>query len=646
MMMTYARILAFLLTLLAIATGHSRLLAQDNADDASIRSEILTLATSDQGGRPQALRTLAASRDGRLIAFLKAFNEGSVYLWDDNTVVVCRELATSDDGQKTATLLDPLSAETLVAGGVNLIVPVSELKNVGPSRRERRAVADAIRLLELWSPDLEKRLAAIQRFGSSRDPQFVEPLEQLLASDPPGRVAMRAHKSLLLIRVAGRIPDQTADNRMAALRELGESRAARAVPALQDILKNADDTEFHTAAAAALQKVKSYQEKVRIAQNIFNGLSLGSILILMALGLSIIFGQMGVINMAHGELMMIGAYATYEMQLLFGHSPDNPSNVYFVVAIPVAFLAAAFVGFIIEWLVVRHIYDRPLETLLATWGVGLILIQAARVKYGDNIGVNSPTWLVGALEPVQDLVVPYNRAFILGLCLLSVACVHCLFRFTRLGLLIRATVQGRETAGTLGVNTRRVDGYTFALGSGLAGIAGCAWTLVGGVTPDMGQNHIVDSFLVVVTGGVGKLLGTVLAGLGIGSLNKVLEPMTFGGGLATAGFVVSALCWILITIRAFRHDARWGWVCMLMPFPTPALFAFRTWREHRSVTHLSLYLLGLLAMLLAGTATNDGFLDSPIRAIWAKVLILLCVVVFIQWRPLGLFPPKGRLADA
>jgi len=243
-----------------------------------------------------------------------------------------------------------------------------------------------------------------------------------------------------------------------------------------------------------------------------------------------------------------------------GHSlPDHPVNAYYLCALPAAFCAAAVVGWLMEWLVVRHLYGRPLDTLLATWGIGLVLIQAVRVRYGDNVGVNSPTWLVGNTEPIQDLSLPFNRLFILGLTAICVLVVYGLMNFTRQGLLVRATVQNRETAASLGVNTRRADGFTFALGAGLAGVAGCALTLIGGVTPDMGQNYIVDSFLVVVTGGVGELAGAVWAGLGLGIANKVLEP-TF-------------------------------------------------------------------------------------QAIWGKVLILVAVIIFIQWKPAGLFPPRGRLAD-
>jgi len=523
-------------------------------------------------------------------------------------------------------------------------------------------VADAIRLLEIWLPDSTSRMSAIQRFGDSRDPKFLKPLQELMESDAPSDVVRKARESSLLIQASGRIPDQPSGDRRQAIQTLGELCVSRAVPLLEEILKSTDsDTqqEWHPVSRQALDQIESYQTKVRFLQNIFNGFSLGSILILMALGLSIIFGQMGVINMAHGELMMIGAYATYEMQLLFGHSPDTPSNFYYIAALPVSFMAAALVGLLIERLVVRHLYGRPLDTLLATWGVSLILIQCVRVKYGDNIGVNSPSWLVGSFEFIQDLVIPYNRAFILLLCGVCVLAVYVIFQHTRMGLLIRATVQGRETAASHGVNTGLVDGLTFALGSGLAGVAGYAWTVVGGVTPDMGQNHIVDSFLVVVTGGVGKLAGSVAAGLGVGTLNKILEPLTFGEGLFTMGIITALLCWVVSAIRAFRENRQ---LCLLVlsPIPGPLPLIRREDSVPGIRTAAIFYIVGIAGVLVSwmGDHLIDWFGDGqmvllitailaePVRAIWAKVLILMCVVLFIQWRPLGLFPPKGRLADA
>jgi len=519
------------------------------------------LAEPDRASRREALKTLGRSRDGRLVAFLKDYQQGNAYL-HEGRVVLCRALEDSDGG-KRGTLVDPVSGKTLTStDGKPQVVPESALTAFGPSGRERREVADAIRMLEIWSPDLETRLAAIRRFGDSRKAEFLEPLSELVAADVPESVKTKARESVALIELGAQEFTSKAAQRIAAARTLGEMASSRGVPILKDLLDSPESLSEDEQAAfsTALESIESYQWKVMRLQDLFYGLSLGSVLILIALGLAIIFGQMGVINMAHGELMMIGAYATYETQRLFGHTPDHPVNLFFVAALPISFLTAALVGWLIERLVVRHLYGRPLETLLATYGVGLILIQAVRLRYGDNIGVNSPTWLVGSFEPVQDLRISFNRVFILALCGSCVLAISAIMNRTRSGLLIRATVQNRETAESLGVNTRKTDGLTFALGAGLAGVAGYAWTLIGGVTPDMGQNHIVDAFLVVVTGGVGELVGSVMAGLGLGVLNKLIEPA-----------------------------------------------------------------LG--------------------SAIWAKVLLLLVVIVFIQWRPAGLFPPKGRLAD-
>tara|TARA_B100000686_G_scaffold304615_1_gene342375 strand:- start:889 stop:2574 length:1686 start_codon:yes stop_codon:yes gene_type:complete len=544
------------LLLLLLATAAPVLAA-----DKDLSTHLAQLGSKDRTVRAQALQHLGQSRDGRLVAFFDSYQQGDAYL-HNGKVVLCAKFQEVN-GQKMAPLSDPLSTKPLLGpDGGQVMVPSGELESIGPSGRERRAVADAIRLLEIWSDDLETRLAAIRRFGDSRKSEFLEPLGELARADVPSSVQSRARESIALIELGSEDFAQAAEKRIAAARQLGEMASARAVPVLTDLLKNPDSLQEseQQAFTSSLEAIESYQWKITRVQDLFYGLSLGSVLILVALGLAIIFGQMGVINMAHGELMMIGAYATYETQLLFGHTPDDPVNLFFIAALPIAFLSAAFVGWLIELLIVRHLYGRPLETLLATWGVGLVLIQAVRLRYGDNIGVNSPTWLVGSFEPIQDLRISYNRVFIMSLCAICVLAISAIMNGTRRGLLIRATVQNRETAESLGVNTRQTDGLTFALGAGLAGIAGYAWTLIGGVTPDMGQNHIVDAFLVVVTGGVGELAGSVLAGLGLGMLNKFIEPI-----------------------------------------------------------------LG--------------------SAIWAKVILLLLVIAFIQWKPAGLFPPKGRLAD-
>ena len=282
---------------------------------------------------------------------------------------------------------------------------------------------------------------------------------------------------------------------------------------------------------------------------------------LMSLGLAIIFGVMGVINMAHGELMMVGAYATFVTQNWFqAHLPPSLFDFYFLVAIPVSFVAAGAAGLVLERSVIQFLYGRTLETLLATWGVSLILIQAARFWFGDLTAVAAPSWLSGGIEVISGMQLPYNRLFIILLTAICVAGVYVLLLRSSAGLRIRAVMQNRAMSAAMGIATRRVDAWTFALGAGLAGMAGCALTLIGNVEPDLGQNYIVDSFIVVVSGGVGKLVGTIVAALGIGWMNTLFELVT----------------------------------------------------------------------------------DS---AVMGKVLILVVVILFLQRRPSGLFPPTGRSVE-
>ena len=555
----------------AVVTFECMLFADD---ETTLRREMLRLTASERADRLSAIESLQRVRDDRVLPFLEAYQRGEIYLWNSQ-LIFCDAMNRNSEATLMAPLSDPLTREPIERDGQVVVVAKRELDAVGPRRPERRLITNAIRVLELWSSDRERRLGAVRRLGDTRNRIFMEPLEQLLDAETDEKVRHTARESVYLLQLAGTIEGLPQGDRIEAVKQLGEMASARAVPVLKDILapleevtdsKTISEESMREALRQSLAQIESYQQRVRVVGYLFSGLSLGSILILMALGLSVIFGQMGVINMAHGELMMVGAYATYQVQKYFGHSlPDNPENLFYVWALPVAFFSAAGIGWLMELLVVRHLYGRPLETLLATWGIGLILMQAVRLYYGDNIGVNSPEWLMGGMELFQDFRLPYNRLFIIVLTLVCLSLLYALMRYTRTGLWIRATVQNREIASSLGGNTRRTDGLTFALGSGLAGIAGYALTLIGGVTPDMGQNYIVDSFLVVVTGGVGELAGAVIAGLSLGVINKFLEP--FFGELIGNG------------------------------------------------------------------------------AIWGKVAILIVVIFFIQWRPAGLFPPRGRTAD-
>ncbi len=261
---------------------------------------------------------------------------------------------------------------------------------------------------------------------------------------------------------------------------------------------------------------------------IFNGISVSSILLLAALGLAITFGLMKIINMAHGELIMIGAYVTYMVQNFFISFVDVKFfDLYFILAIPLSFLITAFMGYVLEITIIKRLYGRPLDSLLATWGVSLILQQLARSIFGaPNVDVKSPGWLNGGLTVFNDLQLPYKRLFIILLVGLCIVGVYFFLYKTDGGRRIRAVMQNRSMAQSLGINTRRVDAMTFALGSGLAGIAGCALTLLGSIGPTLGTNYIIDTFMVVVLGGVGRIIGTVAGAGAIGIGNTTFEFFT------------------------------------------------------------------------------------------------------------------------
>ncbi len=276
-----------------------------------------------------------------------------------------------------------------------------------------------------------------------------------------------------------------------------------------------------------------------LALQIFNGLSLGSILLLVSLGLAFAFGLMNVINMAHGEFIMIGAYMAFIFQQLFATALGGvDAGVWFLLAIPAAFLFAGALGALMEVTLIRHLYGRPLDTLLATWGVGLVLQQAARSIFGaPNVNVSSPAWLVGGFDMGSGMLLPYKRIFIIGLVVVAVIAIYLHLNRTASGRRLRAVMQNRQMASCLGVQSRRVDAMTFALGTGLAGVAGCALALIGPIGPSLGTFYIVDAFMVVVLGGVGRLPGTVLAALLIGLANTTLEL----GTTATVGKVLVLL---------------------------------------------------------------------------------------------------------
>jgi urea transport system permease protein len=335
------------------------------------------------------------------------------------------------------------------------------------------------------------------------------------------------------------------------VRTLSDSDNPATKTVLLSLLQKGADGNFVEADAAlraeASRSLRAVEYRLAWGERIglaFAGVSLGSILLLAALGLAITYGLMGVINMAHGELIMIGAYTTYVVQNLFRAHAGDAFDWYPLAAIPAAFAVSAAVGMALERSVIRYLYGRPLETLLATWGISLALIQCVRSIFGaQNVQVENPAWLSGGVQAMSNVVLPWNRIFIIAFAAAVLIGVWLLLTRSRLGLFVRGVTQNRAMASCMGVPTGRVDTWAFGLGSGLAGLAGCALSQIGNVGPELGQAYIVDSFMVVVLGGVGQLAGTVYAALGLGVVNKLLESWS-GAVLAKIAVLVFIIVFI------------------------------------------------------------------------------------------------------
>ena len=464
---------------------------------------------------------VAASPDERTVAFIQALADDAVQVAGDEVYVI-------KDGQGT----DPVT-------GAPKTVP-ADAEDVINNNLMRGALDAAQAALRLASPDEAVRLQAAQALLGEADESRLPLIERALAAEKSPAVKSQ----LELVRAASLLGSPDAAKRLAAAKALGQQRSPDIKLLLNQRLADETDPQVKAALKAAIAHIDdglAWGERLGV---LFTGISLGSILLLAALGLAITYGLMGVINMAHGELIMIGAYATYVVQGLFRQYLPGAFDWYLVAALPVAFLASAGVGAVLERGVIRFLYGRPLETLLATWGISLVLMQAVRSIFGaQNVGVENPAWMSGGWQVLPNLTLPYNRIVIIGFALAVLAGVAWLISRTRLGLFVRGVTQNRPIASCMGVNTARIDTYAFALGSGIAGLAGCALSQVGNVGPDLGQAYIVDSFMVVVLGGVGQLAGTVYAALGLGLANKLLEGWT-GAVLAKIAVLVFIIVFI------------------------------------------------------------------------------------------------------
>jgi urea transport system permease protein len=398
-----------------------------------------------------------------------------------------------------------------------------EPRKLRMNNRLRGLTETALASHQLLGADVGLRLNAARHLQKSARPAQLGFISLRAQAEDDAAV-----KDALTLALANlQLVDSSPTVRLSAVRLLGETGDPLARTRLESLLAPGVETDasVRIAAETSLAQVKRKLLIGEVLGQAFSGMSLGSILLLAALGLAITFGLLGVINMAHGEMLMLGAYSTYVVQLMFQRYAPGALELYPLVALPVAFFVTALIGMALERTIIRHLYGRPLETLLATWGISLMLIQAVRLAFGaQNVEVANPEWLSGGIQVLPNLVLPYNRIVIIAFALFVVVLTWLLLNKTRLGLNVRAVTQNRNMAACCGVPTGRIDMMAFGLGSGIAGLGGVALSQIGNVGPDLGQSYIIDSFLVVVLGGVGQLAGSVMAAFGLGIANKILEP--------------------------------------------------------------------------------------------------------------------------
>jgi len=490
-------------------------------DAAALRA----LAAEDFDEKGAAIEAIAATPGATTLAVLEALRDGRLRV----------------DGAGRGWIVDGAAVRDAVTGAPSAL-PSPEPAEVTINNAIRAQLDGAIAALALFAPERGVRLAAARALQDGEDDALLATLRRAAAAetDPAVRTALGLAIAAITLRA-----DDPAE-RLSAARTLASSDRAsvRAMLAAR-LERGADgvpaepDGTVRAAARSALDAVSARLARAEWFGRIFAGLSLGSILMLAAIGLAITYGLLGVINMAHGEMLMLGAYATFVTQAAFRAWAPEWFAWYPVAALPVAFLFAASVGVVIERTVIRWLYGRPLETLLATWGVSLILIQAVRQVFGpQNVEIENPGWLSGGVV-LGPLVMPWNRIVIIAFAVVVVSAVALVLLRTRLGLFVRAVTQNRPMAGAIGVPTDRVDMLAFGLGSGIAGLGGVALSQVGNVGPELGQSYIIDSFIVVVLGGVGQLLGTVVAGFGLGVTGKLLEPWL--GAVITKIVILAAI---------------------------------------------------------------------------------------------------------
>ena len=514
----------------------------------------------DSAKRRELLLSLVGQGDEAIAPLLGAWRQDALFFYAPTEgAKIPVTLAGEKDSADTQAAIRVSDGQPLVGpDGQPLRLAASSLTAADHTSSLRRAMKSVLDVIDIAAPLPAVRIKAIQTLGQSQSADHLPVLKTRLSVEENGKVIVALREAIALIG----LKSAAVETKMASIKELTELQTLSSSDFLKTALKDADavgNKELAAAAKDALKAVESHRSFVDIFGTIFRGLSLGSILLVLALGLAITFGLMGVINMAHGEMIAVGAYTTYLVQNIFGAGIVIPFfglslgipgmnlggwayQCYFIAAVPLSFLMAALVGIGLERSIIQRLYRRPLESLLATWGVSVVLQQIFKLMFGsNNVQVSSPVYLSGNWT-INDIIFGWNRVFVIGFALMIVFGVWLVLTRTPLGLLIRAVMQNRQMASCMGVRTERVNMLTFGLGSGLAGLAGAFLSQIGNVGPSMGQNYIVDCFMTVVVGGVGNLPGTVISAFGIGLADQSLQQILLD---PVIGKIVVLACIIL-----------------------------------------------------------------------------------------------------
>jgi urea transport system permease protein len=504
----------FMLVLAALTASP----ATAETDDAAFAKLVAGLGAKSFSKKGKFINALSATGDPRVVTILEAMLSRHLYRQKSDKSIV---IVSTEEGK--------LIARHPLTGAVVEGAKKTNLKTIRINNRLRKILRGAIGSLSLHRKDPAKRMAAADAVFKSRAKAMTGPLENAWNTEPDAAVKTRMTRALAAVRL---IHGTSPKIRLDAIKTLGEFPGPETRNLLSTLLVKQQDGGFaepDTAVRKAAESVLEIAERSAAfwstVQNLFQGVSLGSVLLLAAIGLAITFGVMGVINMAHGEMVMLGAYTTFVIQDAIRNHATYLFDYSLFIAIPSAFIVAGLVGVAIERGIIRFLYGRPLETLLATWGVSLILQQLVRSVFGPtNREVGTPSWMQGAIQTAEGLTLTYNRIAIIVFSLMVMGVLLLVLRKTWFGLQMRAVTQNRSMASAMGIRTGWVDAMTFGLGSGVAGIAGVALSQIDNVSPNLGQSYIIDSFLVVVFGGVGNLWGTLVGAMSLGIGNKFLEP--------------------------------------------------------------------------------------------------------------------------